>query len=320
MGIRVGIPRCLLYYSFFPGWKSFFEELGAEVVLSPPTNKKILDLGIKKAVGEICLPIKLFFGHVEVLKDKVDYIFVPRIMSIHRKEWICPKFLGLPDMVKAQFKDLPPMIAPDINMRKSRLTIFKGALKAAQPFTKSWLKVMKALYRALQIQFKYENKLKQGKTPIEILENIKLPDPGPDPLVIALLGHPYLIYETFINMDLIRRLRGMGAILITPEMISKRQIKKGAAQQKKDLFWTFNKKILGAANHLLTSSSLDGMILLAAFGCGPDSLINELIERRAKRKGKFPLLSINLDEHSGEAGFITRLEAFIDMIKLRRGC
>lgn len=318
MAQRVGIPRCLLYYSYFPGWKRFFEEIGAEVVISSPTNKKILDQGIQQAVDEICLPFKLFFGHVESLKDQVDYMFVPRMMSIERNEWICPKFLGLPDMVRAQMEGLPPLISPDLNMRHSRLGLYRAAKDAARPFTTSSVKVAHALYRSLKDQWRFETELKRGRTPLEVLEKKSYPDPGREPLVIALLGHPYLIYESYTNMDLIHRLREMGAMLVTPEMIQREQILQGAAEQKKDLFWTLNKKVMGAAYHFLNQRSVDGMIQLAAFGCGPDSLVNELVERRARRDGQVPILSLNIDEHSGEAGLVTRLEAFVDMLKFRR--
>lgn len=318
MAQRVGIPRCLLYYSYFPGWKRFFEEIGAEIVLSPPTNKKILDQGIRQAVDEICLPFKLFFGHVESLKNQVDYVFVPRIMSIHRKEWICPKFLGLPDMVRAQMEGLPLLISPDLNMHRSKMGLYRAAREAAKPFTNRSAEVVRALYRGLKDQWKFEAELKRGRTPLEILEKREYPDPGEDPLVIALLGHPYLIYESYTNMNLIHRLREMGAMLVTPEMIQREKILQGASQQKKDLFWTLNKKVMGAAYHLLNQQNVDGMVQLAAFGCGPDSLVNELIERRARREGRVPILSLNIDEHSGEAGLVTRLEAFVDMLKFRR--
>ncbi|MCK4260558.1 MAG: hypothetical protein KAX49_16395 [Halanaerobiales bacterium] len=324
MGKRVGIPRSLLYYIYYPGWKKFFEELGAEIVLSPPTNKKILDLGVKDSVDEVCLPVKLYFGHLEVLKDKVDYLFVPRVISISKKEWICPKFIGLPDMVKAQLKDLPPMISPDLNMRKSRKGLYNAAVEAAEPFTKSSIKVLKALYLALREQRKFKAKLKTGLTPIDILEKrenkrVNEKKTVQDSLVIALLGHPYLIYESFINMDLIRRLREMGVRLVSPEMIEDKTLNKNAALQPKSLFWTLNKKVMGAGYYFLSTQSVDGIIQMAAFGCGPDALVNELVERRVRRDGNIPLLSINIDEHSGEAGLVTRLEAFIDMIKLRRG-
>lgn len=29
--MRIGIPRALLYYEYYPMWKTFFQQLGAEV-------------------------------------------------------------------------------------------------------------------------------------------------------------------------------------------------------------------------------------------------------------------------------------------------
>ena len=315
---RIGIPRSLLYYIYYPGWKTFFEKLGGEVVLSPPTNKRILDDGVKLAVDEICLPLKLFFGHVEALKGQVDYVFVPRMVSIQKKEWICPKFLGLPDMVKALSADLPPMIAPDLNLRRSRRELYKAAYEAAAPLTTNRWVIIRALQQALRVQRQYERELKKGRTPLEVLEGKNFPVTVENPLRILLLGHPYLLYESHTNMDLLSRLSGMGATIITPEMLAPLTIEEGAKKQPKALFWTLNKKVMGTAYHFIDEGGIDGIIQLAAFGCGPDALINELIERRAKRGSRIPLLGINIDEHSGEAGLVTRLEAFIDMVKLRR--
>ena len=67
------------------------------------------------------------------------------------------------------------------------------------------------------------------------------------------------------------------------------------------------------AGHYLKYNKIDGIVTLNAFGCGPDSLMIERITRKAKDSGK-PILSLTIDEHTGEAGFITRLEAFIDML------
>ena len=44
------------------------------------------------------------------------------------------------------------------------------------------------------------------------------------------------------------------------------------------------------------------------------TLIIEFIERRIKKESTMPFLKLTVDEHSGEAGFDTRLEAFLDMI------
>jgi len=53
--VRVGIPRALSYYQYYPGWKAFFEALGAETVVSPPTNKATFTAGNSRAVAETCL-------------------------------------------------------------------------------------------------------------------------------------------------------------------------------------------------------------------------------------------------------------------------
>ena len=78
-------------------------------------------------------------------------------------------------------------------------------------------------------------------------------------------------------------------------------------------YWANTAEMTGAAGHYMQDNRIDGIVTLNAFGCGPDSLMVELITRKAKEFNK-PLLALTIDEHTGEAGFITRLEAFIDML------
>ena len=73
--IKVGIPRALLYYKFYTMWTTFFEELGAEVIVSPKTNKILKDVAVSIAPDEDCYSSKLYYGHVMALKDKVDCFF-----------------------------------------------------------------------------------------------------------------------------------------------------------------------------------------------------------------------------------------------------
>ncbi|MEA2086489.1 MAG: acyl-CoA dehydratase activase-related protein, partial [Candidatus Caldatribacteriota bacterium] len=117
--LRIGLPQALLYYEYFPLWKNFLEGLGVEVINSGPTTKEILDLGVKSAISEVCFPVKVFYGHVMSLKDRVDYLFIPRLVCVEKGAYFCPKFLGLPDMVKSSLSPLPPLIEPTIDIRKS---------------------------------------------------------------------------------------------------------------------------------------------------------------------------------------------------------
>ena len=114
--MRVGIPQALLYHYYMPLWRELFEALGCEVVFSGDTNKGIVNQGVRVSVPEICVPIKIFNGHIiELEKKEVEYIFVPRMVSVEDGLTFCPKFLGLPDMLRYTFPELKgKLISPDI--------------------------------------------------------------------------------------------------------------------------------------------------------------------------------------------------------------
>ena len=105
--------------------------------------------------------------------------------------------------------------------------------------------------------------------------------------------------------------------IVTVEMLPAEAFACGGKWLEIESFWSFGHELLGAGCFLLQEISVQGLILVAAFGCGPDSLICELLARYYKRSSSIPVLLLTLDEHSGEAGLVTRLEAFIDMLRRR---
>ena len=103
--MKIGIPRALSYYDFFPFWYGFFSDLGIEIVLSDPTTKQTMSVGSSLVVPETCLPIKVYVGHILNLLDKgIDKIFVPSIQSIAPKIYNCSKIRGLPDLIRNVIK------------------------------------------------------------------------------------------------------------------------------------------------------------------------------------------------------------------------
>ena len=81
----------------------------------------------------------------------------------------------------------------------------------------------------------------------------------------------------------------------------------------KDVPWMVNRELVGAID--LYHDMVDGIILITAFPCGPDSMMNEMIIRRVKDK---PILNLLLDSQDGNAGIETRLESFVDIIRFRK--
>ncbi|MGQ9779472.1 MAG: acyl-CoA dehydratase activase-related protein [Bacillota bacterium] len=300
-GLRVGIPRALLYHWYGAAWEAFLRALDEIPVVSPPTNKLLLALGRRRAPEELCLPVQLFLGHAFYLAEEVgcDLLFVPQLVSLEEEAFTCPKLMGLPDVVRSLLPGKKAIVLR-VDARAGRswwqamreVTLLLGGDKRA---------FARARQAALAAQKKYEEGFRQSEK-------------GGGPY-LAVLGHPYCLYDRFLNMDLLFRLARAGYRTITPEMLPAAAVGQGLAGLAKPLFWSFGRRELGAANYLL-GRGCRGVVHLSAFACGPDALVGELVEEAAVRSG-IPLLRLVLDEHTGEAGFLTRLEAFLEMLGRR---
>ena len=150
MTLKIGIPRALLYYYYWPLWRTFFQELGFEVIESGNTTKELIDKGIKVSVSDICVPIKILNGHVlELLEHDVDYIFIPRMMNIRKGEYFCPKFMGLPDMVRYGIpQSQGKLLSPNIFSLTDDISNIKNYLPLCNVLDVSAFKMRKALKKA----------------------------------------------------------------------------------------------------------------------------------------------------------------------------
>jgi len=321
MQYKVGVPHGMFFYDYFPLWKEFLTELDVEVIISPKTNKKILDDGVISCIDDACLPVKVFHGHIFELKDKVDFLYIPKIVSIYEREYNCPKIIGLTDMVRNTIKDLPPIIDSVINLKKTKYELVDAVIDSGRYFTNNKFKIGKAYRRAYGYYRKYIELIRTGIMPHEALElmskniNLNQTEQRSD-YSIMVLGHPYNIYDEHISMNLISKLKKSGLKVITAEMVDINKINYYSSQLSKRMFWSCGRKLIGSSFYLMENQKLDGLIYVSSFGCGLDSILIDIIRRRADIL-KIPFTLITIDEHTGEAGINTRIEAFIDMIKWR---
>lgn len=323
--MRVGLPRTLSFFTFYPLWKPFFEGLGAEVVVSPVSNKALLDEGVKETVNDACVPIKLMHGHVAAIKDSVDILFIPRLVSLDGKNTLCPKFLGLPDMIRYSISELPELIDARIDLKKGKLELYRFMFRVGERFTRNKWKIFRAILRARYNFTLYRKLLLHGFTPMEIFS---LLDQGQVPplsaetggeVKLAVLGYPYALYDSYISVGLLEKLREQNVAVVTPEMVPDKAMKSMSRKIPKNLFWYYSNRVVWACLYFLKDSSVDGIIHVTAFGCGPDAMTNRLIELETKNSRKIPFMSITIDEHTGEAGISTRVEAFVDLLKRKKG-
>ncbi|GLC32158.1 acyl-CoA dehydratase activase-related protein [Clostridium omnivorum] len=296
--MKVGIPKGLLYYKYYPFFENFFYELGAEVINSPDTSKKVLDEGVKYCVDEACLPVKVFHGHVASIKDSCDVMLIPRIMQLRSREYICPKFCGLPEMVCNSIPNMPQVIGTPIYGYSTK-KLYNFAKESGKLLKCNGKKINYAFEKALNAQKNYFCGIKT--------DGMKLN--------VALVGHPYNIFDNYTNMNLVKKLNKLKVGVITEEYIDSLHIDNEVKQLFKRPFWSFARNSFGFASFMAKSNKVDGVIYISSFACGIDSVVIELIQNNI---GDFPMLILKIDEQTGEAGLDTRIEAFVDMLA-RRG-
>jgi len=139
-------------------------------------------------------------------------------------------------------------------------------------------------------------------------------------LKFLLLGHGYNIFDTFINLDFQKKLKDHGVKVFTIENLPESVFKDPVIINKRFRnYWRHEEEIMQSIRYFLTKgrNEIDGVIFLISFACGPDSLISELIMRDMKVVG-LPFLEIIMDEHSGEAGLLTRIESFVEMVRRKK--
>jgi len=299
--IRIGLPRAMLYHKYHVLWSTFFEELGCETVVSPPTNKRILNRGAALSVDESCLSMKIFLGHVEALQGRVDYILVPMVASEIKGEEACVKLMGAYDIARHSVDDIS-LLTYVVNERRG-IPEKREMLNLGRKLCRNPLKVRSAYRRAKLNQHAHERELAR--------EQYSLLEEEWDRPRILLVGHAYNNHDEFIGMPIKRFLEFLGVTVFDSEALDHDLARSLYSKISTDVKWTYNKQLLGAVEYY--RDKVDGMIFLVTFPCGPDSLMVELCQRKIK---DVPIATLVLDELTGEAGLRTRLESLVDILKM----
>ncbi len=332
--MKVGIPRALYFYRFFPQWEGMLTSLDCELTVSPETNKHILEKGAEMASNELCVPVKIYYGHINYLNKEhpeLDYIFTPRYVSLDNNHYYCPKFMILPNTTEYAAGSEIPVLEWLVNVR--RQTLLESTIMLGKELGKSRQESKKALIKGVKKQKEFEKLVHNGLMVPEALDEMypdydfmkrrkskyEKMDNSDRPVNLLVLGHPYNTYETIINQDLLERLKSSYVNIMTLENAPKKVYDKEVMiDEKLPNYWGNEEEILQLSDYVLgDKEEIDGAIFLISFACGPDSLIQEIVMRNFSKEDK-PFLELVLDEHSGEAGLVTRVETFVDTIRRKK--
>ena len=311
-GKVVGIPRALLTFGNLPTWAKFFSELGATVKLSRPTDDETLAKAADFIGSDYCYPVKLAHGHVRelALDPEVDFVFLPYIVQGEphddgfTRNVYCPYNIAFASILKSSgAAEDKPIVSAAINFQLDIDVIVSELERELSPaLGASRARLEKAWLLSLDAQRSFEENCSSVGS--EALEKMAL-EKGRG---VVLLGRPYNVCDLGANLSLPRKIADMGMNVFTVDMLPLSGVKIDPLYH--NMYWNYGRKILQAATLVAKNPSLHA-VFLTNFGCGPDSFLQTYVEKIMKGK---PMLMLELDEHSADAGYITRLEAFKDVI------
>lgn len=297
----IGIPNALLFHKYKDLWLSFFDELNIKTIVTDKSNKYTLEQGCKCAQDEACLSLKLYLGHVKELINKVDYVLIPRLVSIKKKEKLCTNFSLLYDLINNTFNTKILNYNIDIDKNKNEMDAF---INMGLQLGKTKSEAKKAYLTAKEKEEEiFNRKLKK--------QLLALKSSRPK---ILLVSHSYNLYDELVGIPIINYLKENNIEPILADVYDDIKTDYESSKISNSIYWTYNKQLMAAITHY--KKNIDGIILITTFPCGPDSLCNDIINRKIK---DVPIISLIIDELNNSAGLITRLESFIDIINMKRG-
>lgn len=316
---RIGMPRALLHYRYGPLWTTFFEALGREAVLSAPTDKGTVTRGDALSNDECCLASKIYLGHVAALTGACDAVFVPSIANVGLRKGFCTKFQALPDLVANTFADERlPVLSCLVNESGEKLGMKEGLLAAAAALGESPRDAKRAWKEASHAQeqaerFAVTRQTRALATLAHERQQAVAGRPGDAPLGILLAAHPYVAHDPYLGGGLVDLLEGMGAVVLFTDEADRKRALQASFDFSDTLPWIVNRELIGAI--ALLHAQVDGIVLVSAFPCGPDSMTDDAIVRCVRGK---PILNLTIDAQSGTAGLETRVESFVDILRYQR--
>jgi predicted CoA-substrate-specific enzyme activase len=312
-GPVVGIPRTLTFHEYFPFWYAFFNTLGHPVVLSDKTNKTSVQAGLSYVPSETCYPVKTVYGHISDLISKGAERVLLACEVDHRqpneqglRSFNCPYIQSMPYMVGAAMGSKVRLLAPVLYRSRPRDETDRMLMALGRSLGHSSKRAREAAAAAHEAQNNFDRwRQTRGAEILSSLED--------DQRALVLLGKCHNIFDKGLNLHLARKLRRTGHLTIPYDMLPLDDV--SLPSHYDNVVWKNTRELMKALQVIRGDERLFP-VLLTNFGCGPDSFFMKYMESETVGK---PHLTLEVDEHTGDAGMVTRMEAFLDTLGVPPG-
>lgn len=303
---KIGLSRSFAMNTLFPFFSRFFSELGFEIILPDDPDEE----GKDKMGAEFCFPVEQSHGFmISLLKKKPDFIFIPRIRAIKVKYSqtngvFCPFVQSEIDWLKADITELKNtnLLTCNIDFTEPEEKIIDSLDRMLKPLKISSVDVRNAFYSAKKAQQEFERSLKEiGR---DFLDEVEKKGIG-----IVIFGRSYNAFLSYANLGVPRKISSYGYPVTSFDTLPFDD-----RPGYENMYWAWGEMILKAANYVKDHPNLYP-VYITNFSCGPDSFILSYFKDIMKDK---PVLILELDSHTADAGIETRIEAFFDVIRYRK--
>jgi len=303
----VGIMLSFLTYSLFPLYSRFFHKLGFRVILSDGIDRE----GLSRREASFCLPAEISHGSFyNLLKKNLDYIFLPQVMqvpvaNVPTYSRTCVFVQGEPYYLPVTFRreiesGATGILSPVLKMDRDYGAAEDAFVKMAAAIGAPEPKAKRAFLYACEKQKAFERELhEQGRKFLRYL------DAHPETFGIVLFGRPYNAFAGEANMGIAHKAASRGYMIVPHDMLPVEDY-----EVDRKMFWAMGQKIMKAAQFVKRRDNLFGFYI-TNFSCGPDAFLLGYFRNLMKSK---PSLTLELDQHTADAGIDTRIEAALDIM------
>ncbi|MFA4830547.1 MAG: acyl-CoA dehydratase activase-related protein, partial [Thermodesulfovibrionales bacterium] len=302
---KIGIPYIFYFHEYLPFWSVLLWELGFDVEVSPKTNRQTVNLGLESILSETCFPVKVAYGHIKYLLNAgVDALFIPSFINLNTEDeslergFACPYTQTIPYVSKIAFKGMK-ILSPVVNLKRGKKFMLNELAKTFKIFGIKKEKIKNAISAAENAQNEFNKDLKTKGA--EVLSSTK-------DKTLVIVGRAYNSYDKGMNLDIPKKLADLGVLAIPMDFLPLNE--HNIDSEWPNMYWRAGQRILKTARVINENPNLYP-VYIGNFACGPDSFILKYFKKELRGK---PFLHIEIDEHSADAGAITRCEAFLDSI------
>ena len=286
--------------------------MGLEPITPPETTQETIKLGVRHSSDMMCFPFKVTLGNlIQGLEAGADTLILTSVNPDPKKRETC-RF--------SFYYHVQDQILRRLGYEFEAIYLDKASWNLVKTF-----KVLNpdiGTFKILKLIKRLWDKIKE-------IEDREYSFERKD-INIGIVGEIYTLWEQSVNYYIVAKLRKMGVgvdLSITFSLWIKYQLSKDKHYELylKDISGYLPKPIGGHGTESLyfvtqyAKRGFDGVIHLLPLSCMPETLV-EMPMNFISEDYRIPVYRFPIDENKFEAGFDTRLETFIKLLKRNKRC